>query len=154
MNVFDSSLVMPGVSNVAIPILPHPQVISPRDFQCELLLLSQYPTRGIRFPPLHNHGEVYQRLDQHVDMAGHDAPGMKMIALAMIMQKRMLDILRYIRMRESTAAHSGIKPLLDALPAHSLPLIFRESPKFLLQLSQFCLRKTVGKAIGHGLDKV
>jgi hypothetical protein len=73
---------------------------------------------------LHNGGQIYQGLDQYMDMIGHDTPGMEMVSLAMEIQERILDILRNIRVRERTAAHAGIKPLLDALAALNLPLFF------------------------------
>ncbi len=95
------------------------------NLQCKFLILSQYPARGMRFPPLHNRGEIYQRLDQYMDVIGHDAPGMEMVALAMEIEERILDILRNIRVRQRTAAHAGVKPRLDALAALNLPLLFR-----------------------------
>jgi hypothetical protein len=49
---------------------------------------------------------------------------MEMVSFAMEIQERILDILRNIRVRERTAAHAGIKPLLDALAALNLPLFF------------------------------
>jgi len=57
---------------------------------------------------------------------------MEVVALAMEMEKRILDILRNLRVRERAAAQSGIKPILDAFATLNLPLLYRKKPKFFL----------------------
>ena len=112
------------------------------------------PERCELFPCGHDlrDGPAVDRLDQRVNVIGHDNPREKPVALRVEIQERGLDDCGRYRITESAASVSGIDPSFEAFAALSIALRIRKKDDFAMKPLDRLLRDAVGEVIGDVLQ--
>ena len=154
MNVLHHLGVVVSVADVTIPVLPHPQLAALRDVQPECGTVLQYPVRSEGFPALHDRGKLARWFNQHMDMVGHHAPRVQVVALAMEMQKRFLYLTGDFGMPQGATAHAVIQPLLDPPSPCCFAIVLRQRAQLVLKQMQLLLRQAVGESIADELEEM
>ena len=93
------------------------------------------------------------RLDEHVDVVGHDAPRQKPIPFAVEMQQGVFDEFGDAPILQMAGTVSLIQPLRDALFACRLSVRLAPPRKLLRPAIQDALRQGIGKAKRDGLNQ-
>src|SRR5690349_15457202 len=112
-------------------------------FRCQMLVDTECSEL---FPCGHDFrdGPSVDRLDQRVNVIGHDNPREKTVALRVEIQKGALDDSSRNRIAESAASVSGIDPSFEAFAALRVPLRIRKKDDFAVKSLNLLLRDAVG----------
>lgn len=153
MNVVHRLTVVAFVSDVAIPVFTHPESadLALRELQAKIGGVTKYPARGEGLPALHDHDAG---LEQDVDVVGHDAPRVQVIALAVKMEEGVLDVAGDLGMAQRARPHAGVQPTLDPLPFNRISTVRGQGPEFVFEFAEFLAGQAVGQAVGNGLKKM
>ena len=110
--------------------------------------------RGELFPCGHDFSDdpAVHRLDQRVNMIGHDNPCQKTVAPRVEIEEGGLDDSSRNRITESAASVSGVDPSFQALAALRVGLRIRKKDNFAVKPLDRLPRDAVGEVIGDVLQ--
>jgi len=151
MDIFYCFAKMFFISNIAVPVFPHPKSFS-RYSQTQTSIMGKSPASSKCFPGV---DDLWQRCslpNQDMDVVGHDAPGKNVVFYPVEMQQCILHCFRHLRMLQGATPHTGIQPILNLLSPLYFSCAFRCFFQFLLQLNQHFPGQGICKTKGYGLQ--